>query len=109
MVCPGEIFIDKYTDKFGCFFFAVISNTIWGIYTEYDIQPNEHQMTFIWPFNATQGQMSWCKLIELCLLYFSWVSNGMLTIIVGILVKISESCHGFYASYVQQQLICTQI
>ena len=27
MVCPGEIFIDKYPDKFGCFFFAVISNS----------------------------------------------------------------------------------
>ena len=26
------------------------------------LQPNEHQMTFIWPLNATQGQMSWCKL-----------------------------------------------
>ena len=26
-LCPGEIFIDKYTNKFGCFFFAVISNS----------------------------------------------------------------------------------
>ena len=45
----------------------------------------------------------------LCLLYFNRVSNGMLAIIVGILVNIGESYHGFYWSYVQQQLICTQI
>ena len=33
----------------------------------------------------------------------------MLAIIVGILVKISESYHGFVGHNVQQQLICTQI
>ena len=47
--------------------------------------------------------------MELCLLYLNRVSIGMLAIIVGILVNIGESCHGFYWSYVQQQLICTQI
>ena len=33
----------------------------------------------------------------------------MLTIIVEILVKISESYHVFYRAYVQEQLICTHI
>ena len=31
-----------------------------------------------------------------------------MAIIVGIVVKISESYHGLYWSYFQQQLICTQ-
>ena len=49
------------------------------------------------------------KTDRVMLLYFSRVSNGMLAIIVGIFVKNSESYNGFYRSYVQQQLICTQI
>ena len=35
------------------------------------------------------------KTDELCLLYFSRVSNAMLAIIVGIFVNISESYHVF--------------
>ena len=55
---------------------APLSNNTWSM-IQSPMKLNEHPMTLIWPFNATQGQMSWGKLKDHIydLLYRRFIQN----------------------------------